>query len=280
MRAPDAGAPCWVDGRRLGLEQAAVRLDDPGLLAGLGLFETLAIRRGQILDLHPHLDRLARGAERLGIAMPDLGQLVAVMQDVALAQSTTSSWLKIVITAAGRWVVFGGTLDPAQEGQAATAVLLPWRRNPRDALAGLKSLNYAPNVLGLDYARRRGADEGLWLNTRGHLAEGCSSNLFVVRTGRIFTPSEREGILPGVVRALVLRAARELGLGLHEGRVRLHSLERASEAFLTSSLRGVRPLVGFGGRPVGPGAPGQLTRRIATEVARLRGEGLARPPES
>ena len=64
----------------------------------------------------------------------------------------------------------------------------------------------------MEQARRQGADEGLWLNSRGHLAEGCTSNVFVVQGGKLFTPAERDGILPGVVRALTLRAARSGGL--------------------------------------------------------------------
>ena len=120
-------------------------------------------------------------------------------------------------------------------------------------------------------ARERGADEGIWLNTRGHLAEGCSSNLFVVQGRKLFTPREGEGILPGVLRAIVLRASRGLGIATHEGKVRLHRLQHAREAFLTSSLQGVRPLVQFQGRPVGPGRPGPITLRIAAEVVRIRG---------
>ena len=73
-------------------------------------------------------------------------------------------------------------------------------------------MNYAANLLCLAAARERGADEGIWLNTRGHLAEGCTTNLFVVQGRKVFTPSERDGILPGVTRELVLRAARRRGL--------------------------------------------------------------------
>jgi branched-subunit amino acid aminotransferase/4-amino-4-deoxychorismate lyase len=149
-------------------------------------------------------------------------------------------------------------------------VLLPWRRHRRDPLAGLKTLSYAANARGLEEARRRGADEGLWLNDRGHLVEGCASNLFVVRHARLYTPSPADGILAGVVREIVLDVARSVGLVVHEGRLRLRRLERADEAFLTSSVRGVRPLVALGGSPVGPGRPGPWTRRIREEVGRRR----------
>jgi branched-subunit amino acid aminotransferase/4-amino-4-deoxychorismate lyase len=147
---------------------------------------------------------------------------------------------------------------------------LPWRKSLDDPLAGCKSLNYAASALGLEAARSRGAQEGLWLNARGHLAEGCISNVFVIQGRRVFTPSERDGILPGIVRHLTVVAARKLGLDVHEGKIRLVRLERASEAFLTSSVRGIRPIVTFEGAPVGKGSPGPWTARIAAEVAKLR----------
>jgi branched-subunit amino acid aminotransferase/4-amino-4-deoxychorismate lyase len=161
-------------------------------------------------------------------------------------------------------------MEASEEGRPASAVLLRWRRCPADALAGIKSLNYAHNVLGLEEAQRRGADEGLWLNSRGHLAEGCSSNLFLVRHRKVYTPSTRDGVLAGIVRSLAIQATRRLGLVLHEGKVRLSRLQHADEAFLTSSSRGVRPLIEFEGKPVGRGRPGPITGAIMAEVHRLR----------
>ena len=92
-----------------------------------------------------------------------------------------------------------------------------------------------------------------------------------VQQRKLFTPGPREGILPGIVRGLVLEAARDSGLRVHEGKVRLRRLEQADEAFLTSSVRGVRPLIEYQRRPVGNGAPGPVTRDLAARVARHRG---------
>jgi branched-subunit amino acid aminotransferase/4-amino-4-deoxychorismate lyase len=265
------------------VDEARLPIDDPAAQAGLGLFETIALRDGRLLELELHLDRMLAGAARLGLDAPTKDALRAGALDAAGAGAPACGWLKIVLTGGGRSFVFRGSMDAGEEGRSASAVLLPWRRNAKDPLDGLKTLNYAGNLVGLDFARRRGADEGLWLNTRGHLAEGCTSNLFVMRGGRLFTPGLREGILPGVVRGLAIAAARRLGCPVHEGKLRLPRLARANEAFLTSSLRGVRPLVRFQGRPVGKGRPGMWTGRIAEEVARARrdgGESAAGPAPS
>ncbi len=270
MRTLDPDDDCWVDGKRQRVGGARVPIDDPGFQAGFGLFETIAIREGRLLDLEPHLERLTRGASRMGIELPGADALRSVAREAAVDGAPAHGWLKIIVTGGGHSFVIRGAMDPADEGRPARAILLPWRRNLCDPLVGLKTLNYAGNRMGLENAKARGADEGLWLNTRGHLAEGCWSNLFVVQGRTVFTPGVREGILPGIVRGLALRAARALGCAVHETKVRVPRLRRAGEAFLTSSLRGVRPLVWFEGAPVAAGRPGSLTGRIAKEVERLR----------
>ena len=270
MRLVADDDPAWVDGRRVRAAEATLALGDPAVQCGLGLFETLALRGPLVLDLDAHLERLLAGATRLGLSAPAPAELRRAVLSAAREEPLASGWLKLVLSGGGRLVVLRGALDPAEVGRPASAVILPWRRNPQDPLAGLKTLNYAANTLGLAHAASRGADEGLWLNTRGRLAEGSSSNVFVIRGRRVLTPAPREGILPGVVRAVAIDAARRLGYELTETRVRLPRLWAAGEAFLTSSLRGIRPLVRVDGRPVGDGSPGGSTRRIAQEVERLR----------
>lgn len=273
MRIPQQPLPAWVDGQRATTEEIRLTVADPAFHVGLGLFETLAARKGRVLDLRPHLDRLAQAADGLDVPLPEAAQLGQWARDVAASEHLRCGWVKIVATRGGRCFVFGGPMDPAEEGSAVSAVLVPWKRNPADPLCALKTLNHAPSVLGLEYAQRRGADEGLWLNTRGLLAEGCTSNVFVVRRGKLYTPAVREGILPGIVRSLAMRAAAEAGRIVHVGKVRLERLRHAEEAFLTSSLRGIRPLIRFEGRPVGNGRPGKWTRRMAEAVARMRQTG-------
>jgi len=271
VRIPDATGRVWVDGTSVSADHATVTIDHPGLQAGLGLFETLALRRGRVVDLLPHLERMQSGAALLDIELPQRQRLLeTVEQAAAQAAETPFAWLKIMAFRGGSWLVFTGCMKAGEEGREVSAIVLPWRRDPRDPLVTVKSTCYAGHRLGLELARRRDADEGLWLNSRGHLTEGCTSNLFVVRQRRVFTPSLHEGILPGVVRALAIEASRELGIPVHETRVRLKRLRAADEAFLTSSLSALRPLVSVDGRAVGRGAPGPVTRRIAARLQSMR----------
>lgn len=272
MKPLEAEGPVWMDGRMVPAEEATVQVVDPNVQAGLGVFETVAVRDGLPLDAPEHVARLSNGAARLHVPLPSEKTLLDAVRAVASQVVGGYGWTKITALRTGRCVVYGGRMDPAEEGCPVSAVLLKWRQNTSDAITSLKTWNYASHILGLEEARARGADEGIWLNTRGHLAEGCTSTLFVVHRGRIFTPAIADGILPGITRGVVLEAARGLGLLVHEGKIRLHRLENADEAFLTSSLRAVRPLVRFDGRTVGRGEPGPITLTLGKNVARLRME--------
>lgn len=279
MTLPGRPARVWIDGREEAVADAALGVADGGLLGGSGLFETLALRAGRVIDLEPHLARMAGSAAALGLDPPPLERMGAVaLSAAATPLAAGCGWLKIVWTAGRRFVALCGEMDPELEGRPVTAVVLRWRRNPADPLVGHKTLSYAANLVGLREARSRGAEEGLWLNVRGRLAEGCTSNVFVVNGRRLSTPGPREGILPGVTRARVIEAARRLGLQVEEGRVPVKRLLRSGEAFLTSSLRGIRPLLRVDRHELGRAAPGPVAGRVRGELQRMRGLSAAGTP--
>ena len=270
MRLPDLDSLGWVDGQRLPLREIHFAVDDPAVHVGLGLFETIAIRDGRLLDLEEHLDRLGASSRALDIKLDSSYDLRAVLIEEARVVGHPHGWLKLIVTRGGRTVVLNGSVDPATVKTTVHAVLLPWRKNPDDPCANHKTLNYAANELGLEWARSRGADEGLWLNTRSRLTEGCTSNLFILRGGAIFTPAVRDGILPGVIRGIVLAAARETGYSVHEGNLRMPRLLRCEEAFLSSSVMGIRQLLSLDGKSLGSRGAGRRTVELADRVAKMR----------
>jgi branched-chain amino acid aminotransferase len=111
-------------------------------------------------------------------------------------------------------------------------------------------------------ARAAGADEALFLDTAGHLAEGAASNLFLVAGGALWTPPLSCGVLPGITRAVVIELAAAAGIPVREEPLAPAALRDATEAFLTSSLRELVPVVAIGDDPVGDGRPGPLTLRL------------------
>jgi branched-chain amino acid aminotransferase len=137
------------------------------------------------------------------------------------------------------------------------------RRNARAATSGLKTLSYTDAIVGLLEARQHGADEALFLDTDDHCSEASASNLFLWTGAALVTPPSSCGALPGVTRATVLELAAAIGLKAEERACSLDDLLSAQEAFLTSSLRGIAPLVEVNGRAIGSGRPGAITQRLS-----------------
>lgn len=142
-----------------------------------------------------------------------------------------------------------------------TAVVVPWVRNERSAVAGAKTTSYAENVVALAWAHDRGFSEGLFMNSIGHVCEGTGTNVFVVSGGQALTPPLASGCLAGITRELLV----EWGLAI-EWELDAEHLERADEVFVTSSTRDVHPVVKLGERQWDK--PGSVTREISTQFVR------------
>ena len=238
---------------------------DQGFLTGAGVFETLRVRRSTPFALSRHLDRLAASAERLGLRTPPPSVLTAAMADVIAAEGATEGRMRITVTAETVLVRLGPLpLWPA----TADVVTVPWPRNERGALAGVKSISHGENMVAMAFAVERGGGEGIFGNTAGHLCEGGATNVFLAAGGRLFTPPLSAGCLPGVTRDLVIDLT-----GADELNVPLGALAEADEAFLTSRTRDVQPIRLVDGVAL-PSSPGRLTRAAADAFAALTARDL------
>ncbi|MGX1882074.1 aminotransferase class IV [Streptomyces sp. NPDC055287] len=255
----------WVDGRLQDAATARVSVLDHGLTVGDGIFETVKATAGRTFALTRHLERLARSARGLGLPEPDLDEVRRACAAVLDANPMALGRLRITYT--GGLSPLGSergdtgptlivALGEAGRRPDSTAVItVPWTRNERGALTGLKTTSYAENVVALARAREQGASEALFANTVGQLCEGTGSNVFVVLEGRLLTPPVSSGCLAGITRALAVEWA-----GAEEADLPLDVLERADEVFLTSTLRDVQAVHRIDGRQL-PGAPGPVTAK-------------------
>jgi branched-chain amino acid aminotransferase len=124
------------------------------------------------------------------------------------------------------------------------------------------------NVLAMREAREAGAHEALLLDRDGYVTEGASSNVFIVRGGRLVTPPLAAGILEGVTRGIVLELARAEGMPALEAALRPEDLASADEIFITSTAREVLPVTRLDGRAVGSGLVGPCTTRLHASFRR------------
>ena len=271
----------FVNGVRQTEHALGISPRDRGLMLGDGLFETMRVHAGTIFKLDRHLDRLRRGLDVLSI--PEPPQLREWILTPLQTAGEADASIRLTIT---RGAGPAG-VQPPLEAQPTVivavnampsfpahvyekglrAVIASGRRNERSTTAGLKIIAYADAIAAWLEAQRSGADEALFLDTEGHCSEATSSNLFIAMGSLLITPPLSCAALPGVTRATVLELARELAIEVVERPFGEGELVAADEAFLTSSLRGIAPLVGVGGTPIGDGMPGRQTRRMAAAYA-------------
>ena len=261
----------WLNGALVAADEARISPFDHGILVGDGVFETLRVYGGVPFAWTRHLARLAHSADGLGLEAPDSGTLRQPALDVLRASSITEGRLRITVT--GGPAPLGserGDSSPtvviaASElrtwSDTETVVVVPWPRNERGATAGLKTISYAENVRALAYAHEHGAEEAIFLDTRGNLCEATGSNVFCVDDGVVRTPPASCGCLLGVTRALVLELCPELEITAEEQVLDGAALANADEAFLTSTTREVQA-IGLVDGTVLSGAPGPVTCRL------------------
>jgi len=194
--------------------------------------------------------------------------LLTVNELESLARARVRLTLTAPVTGGPSWLIEAG--PPPAHPEKARVITIPFTRNERSALAGLKTINYGENVVALRLARASGADEALFGNTRDELCEGTWSNVFLYRDGTWLTPPLSSGCLPGVTRALVLELFRELGVPVNEVVIPLSELPLAEAAFLTSSLREIQAVSAIDGRELPE--PSDLPRLRAAFAARVTRE--------
>ena len=262
----------YLDGELVAAEQAALPALDRALLFGYGLFETMRSYGGRVFRLAQHYRRLEMGADVLAIPVPLTLAALEKAADATLARNgLAGARLRLTVTAGpegGRPSVLLAAREvteypPELRRRGMAAVVSAVRRNETSPLAGVKSLNCLNNLLAREDAKRRGAGEAILLNTRGFIAEGAASNVFLVRDGKLLTPGIEAGALPGITRQAVLELAVAEGLAAEEADLSPGDLAAAAEAFLTGSVMEVMPLVSVDSKPLGAGRAGPLTERLA-----------------
>jgi branched-chain amino acid aminotransferase len=264
--------------------QARVSAMDHGFLYGDSVYETVRSYGGTLFLMDRHLDRLQRSLDRVFIPLPiSRKELLAqieetirayreayrTQEEVAVRAVVTRGagpiGLDFALCEKSSYLIYVFELPrfgPSLYEAGITVVISKIRRNhPRALDPGIKSGNFLNNILAFKDAKDAGAHEAIICNADGYLAEGTTSNVFVVKDGLVWTPHPY-GILDGITRAVVFEEARAAGIAIGETNIPPEALFSANEAFITSSLKAVLGIQKVNGRPVGEGRPGPVTRRL------------------
>lgn len=283
-------------GRPLDPGEATVSVFDRGFLYGDSIYETLRTAGGNPVEPTRHLERLRRSAAGIGLEIPFTDEaLRAAVAETHAASGNPDSYVRVIVTRGAGPLM----LDPRVSESPLLVVLVQELKLPpaklyetglsvrivdvhkisaRSLDPTLKTGNYLNSIQALRQAAQSSAEDAIMCSPAGHVAEGATSNVFMVRGGQLFTPSLATGLLEGITRALVMALAGELKIAASEATIWPDELRAADEVFLTSSVRGPMPVTTLDGQPIGAG-PGPVTRKIMARYQQYLDSVAAGGPE-
>ncbi len=270
----------YLNNRWVPLKSARISPLDHGFLYGDGVFETVLSYEGKPFKLACHLERLVQSCRRIGLSIPKSAEKFPTIVDKILARNKIKEgMIRMAITRGPGPVgldpglcpvptllIMAFPFIPPPESLYAKGIALKvvkTVRNIAEAIPSeIKSSNFLNNILAKMEATQGGADEGIFLNQKGDVAEGTISNIFYVNRNRLTTPSLKAGILDGVTRNTVIEIAKKKGIPVEETLFRPKSLLAAEECFVTSTGYEIMPATKINGKKIGTGLPGPLTKKI------------------
>jgi branched-chain amino acid aminotransferase len=270
----------YINGRIMPAREAVISVLDRGLLYGDGIFETIRVYAGKPFMLDAHLARMAEGCSVIALPMPDVEGIKRGVVQVLKANGLFDAYLRITVTrgpTGGLWydldrssptvVIMTKPFAPRDFGEGLSLIVSSARSDEESPLSRIKHTGILWKMLARAEAKRAGADDALMLDTKGHVSEATSANVFWVRGGALYTPSLDCGILPGITRAVVIDIAREQGTAVREGKFPPDDLLAADEAFLTSSTWELAQIGSIAGKEFRTSRP--ITKTL-TEEYKLR----------
>ena len=258
------------------IDKARISATDSGFLYGAGLFETMRSYNGTVFALKDHLDRLFFSSRALSISHTyDREYLTDAIYKVLRANKLTDARLRLTLT--------NGPMSQSDEQRKPTllitatklqsypaeyykkgvlVVLCPFRQNAGEPTCGHKTTSYFSRMIALNRAHQKRAAEALWFTTNNHLAEGCISNVFLVKDSILHTPPIETPVLAGVARKTVCQIALTNSIKLVEKDLSIDDLLAADEIFLTNVIMQIMPVTAVEKHTVGDGKVGTMTKML------------------
>jgi len=285
----------YIDGSFYEKGEAKISVYDHGLLYGDGVFEGIRVYGGTAFMLREHLERLYRSAKSIVLDIPmSMEEMAEAVNETVRRSDRREGYIRLVVT---RGVGSLG-LNPAQCPRPTVIIIVDdiqlypaeyyekgigvitssLRRVAVDCLdPRIKSLNYLNNIMARAEAQRAGCLEAVILNREGFVAECSGDNVFIVRGGRLATPSASCGALDGITKRIVIQVAGALGIENREEMLTQYDLYTADESFLTGTGAEIMPVVSIDGRKIGQGSPGEVTRRLIEGFRRFIKQEVSTP---
>ena len=266
----------FLNDRLVDADKACISAADSGFLYGAGLFETMRSHNGVVFCLKDHLDRLFFSAERLSISNSYKREYICEAIDQLLRENAlTDARLRLTLTSGplaesgeirkATLLITAAKLQPYPKeyyDKGVIVILCPYRQNVAEPTYGYKTTSYFPRMLALESARQKRAAEALWFTTDNRLAEGCISNVFLVKNSVLFTPFIATPVLAGVARKTVFQIASAESIEFVEKNLSIDDVLQADEIFLTNIIMEIMPVVAVEKHAVGDGKVGPVAKKM------------------
>lgn len=269
----------YVNGRYVRHADAAVSIEDRGLVFGDAVYEVCQVQRGFIVDLTRHLDRLDRSLGEIRIRAPmSRAALVGILREVLRRNRVVNGMVYLQISRGvarrdhvfpspevrASLIVTAKSLNPAinaaKYAAGIKAVTVPDNRWGR---VDIKTVGLLPNVLARQQAKEAGAQEAIFVDRDGKVTEGGATNLWIVdKAGMLVTRPADHAILQGITRTTVMDAAGKLGIAVEERRFSVAEMLEAREVFITGATTICLPVVAIDGQSIANGHPGMTAQKI------------------
>jgi len=266
----------FLNDKLVDLDKACISVTDSGFLYGAGLFETMRSYNGVVFSLADHLDRLFFSTAALSVNHTyDKEYITGAVYKVLRANKLADARLRLTLTS--------GPMSQSDEQRKATllitatklqpyppeyykkgvlVVLCPFRQNLTEPIYGHKTTSYFSRMIGLNLAHQKKAAEALWFTIDNRLAEGCISNVFLVKDSALYTPPIVTPVLAGVARKTVCQIALRNSIKLVEKDLHIDDVLAADEIFLTNVIMQIMPVSSVEKHTVGNGKVGAMTKKL------------------
>jgi branched-chain amino acid aminotransferase len=277
----------FIDGKYYDERTAKVSVFDHGLLYGDGVFEGIRAYNGRVFKLKEHLDRLFYSAKAILLKIPmSHAELAKATVETCRKNKLREGYIRLIVTRGvgtlglnprscknPSVIIIAGKIQvypPELYAKGMDIVTVPTVRNLHSAVnPAVKSLNYLNNILAKIEANNAGVEEAVMLNAEGFVAECTADNLFIIKSGGLFTPPLSAGALYGITRQTVIELAQAAGMKVSEPNLTRYDLFNADECFLTGTGAEIMPVVKIDNRVIGTGKPGKLTRELVEKYRAL-----------
>ena len=270
----------FLNGQYMDVEKAKISVLDRGFSYGDGLFETMRAYRGKVFRIGLHLDRLLASAAdiflKISYSRDELGLIIyetlkknkcqeAIIK-LTVTRGRSEPGLSLDSSSSPTLLVYIRPFEPLSKELYRDGAAIATFPSSAIGISGLreqiKSCSYLSHIIMKKLAEDQGAYEAVMLNDKGAVCEGTASNIFIVKSGILYTPPANEHVLAGVTRKVVLEIAQRQGVEFKEESFSKREIVSADEAFLTNTGIEILPVCRADNQTVGDGKPGSLTKSL------------------